>query len=83
MSKGHNSKNEKNEKKKKKGLFELSPLTVWIALWIVNTCSKCQANIFSNNGDIKKYQFLHNEDKADAKAIRLVFSEDGRANKTN
>ena len=44
--KGHNS--EKN-KKKKKTQFELSPLIVCIALWIVNTYSEYQENIFSNN----------------------------------
>ena len=31
--------------------FELSPLIVWIALWIVNINSKLQVNI-SNNRDI-------------------------------
>ena len=29
--------------------FELSPLILWIALWIVNTYSEFQVNIFSNN----------------------------------
>ena len=36
---GHNS--------KKKMQFELSPLTVWIALWTVNTYSDFQVNIFN------------------------------------
>ena len=35
---------------------ELSPLIVWIAVWIVNTYSKFQVNIFSNNRDIAKCQ---------------------------
>ena len=37
-------------KKKKKMHFELSPLIVWI----VNTYSEFQANIFSNSRDITK-----------------------------
>ena len=32
--------------------FELSPLIVWIALWIVDTFPEFQVNIFSNNRDI-------------------------------
>ena len=40
----------------KKKYFELSPLTVWIALWIVNTYSSFQVNIFNNNRDITKPQ---------------------------
>ena len=32
--------------------FELAPL-VWIALWIVNTYSEFQVNIFINNRDIQ------------------------------
>ena len=66
--------------------FELSPLIVWIALWKVNTYSKFQVNIFSNNKDITK-QFLHhdnNEDKDDPKAIAIpvVFSENSPAKKS-
>ena len=34
--------------------FELSPLTVWIALGIVNTYSESQVNIFNNYRDITK-----------------------------
>ena len=34
--------------KKKKMHFELSPLIVWIALWIVNTYSKFQVNTFTD-----------------------------------
>ena len=45
---GHNS------EKTKKMHFELSPLIVWIALWIVNTYFEFQVNIFSNNRDISK-----------------------------
>ena len=37
---------------KKKMYLKLSPLIVWIALWIVNKHSEFQVNIFSNNGDI-------------------------------
>ena len=39
---------------KKKKHFELSSLIAWIALWIVNTYSEFQVNIFSNNRDITK-----------------------------
>ena len=48
--KGHNS-------EKTKMHFELSPLIVWIALWIVNKYSEFQVNIFSNNQDITKCEF--------------------------
>ena len=41
-------------KKKKKMHFELSPLIVWIALWIVNTYFDFQINIFGNDRDITK-----------------------------
>ena len=52
--------------------FELSPLIVWIVLWIVNTYSEFQVNIFSNKRDITKCQFLHNDaDADDAKAIAI------------
>ena len=37
--------------------FELSPLIVWIPVWIVNTYSKFQVKIFSNNRDIKFQSF--------------------------
>ena len=37
--------------------FELSPLVVWIALWIVNTSSKFQVNIFSNEKHYKMSVF--------------------------
>ena len=49
---------------KKKMHFKLSPLIVWIALWIVLTYSKFQVNIFSKNRDMTKCQFLHNHDDA-------------------
>ena len=42
--KGHNS--------EKKMQFEMFPLIVWIVLWIVNTYSEFQENIFSNKRDI-------------------------------
>ena len=47
LKKGHNS---------EKMHFELSSLIVWITLWIVNTYSEFQVNIFSNNRDITKCQ---------------------------
>ena len=34
----------------------LPPLLVWVPLFIVNSYSECQVNIFSNNGDIRKCQ---------------------------
>ena len=43
--------------------FELSPLIIWIALWIVNTYSKFQVNIFSNKRNITKCQFSHPDEK--------------------
>ena len=46
------SKKVHNSEKKKKMHFELSPLIVWIALWIVNTYSEFQVNIFSNKRDV-------------------------------
>ena len=49
----------------KKMNFEMSPLIVWIALWKVNTFCEFQVNIFSNNRDVTKYQFLHADDDAD------------------
>ena len=48
--KGHNS-GKKNAKS-----FGLSHLIVWIALWIVNTYSEFQVNIFCYNRDITKCQ---------------------------
>ena len=52
--------NEKCQSKKghdseEKTHFELSPLIVWIALWM-NTYSECHVNIFSNNIDVTKCQ---------------------------
>ena len=44
----------KKENNSEKMHFELSPLIVWIALWIVKTYSEFQVNIFSNNRDIEK-----------------------------
>ena len=43
-------------------LFELSPLIVWIALWIVNTYSEVQVNIFRSKRDIVKCQSFHASD---------------------
>ena len=60
LKKGHNS---------IEMLFELSPLIVWIALWIEKTYSEFQVNIFSNNRDITKCQKcskskkVHNSEK--------------------
>ena len=48
--------------------FELSPFIVWIALWIVNTSSEFQVNIFSNNKFYKISKFLHDDKDNDAKA---------------
>ena len=66
--KGHNS---------EKMNSELSPLIVWIALWIVNKFSEFQVNIFSNNRDITKCQTLHdaNDDNAKVLAQYLGFSQ--------
>ena len=41
---------------KKKRQFELSALMAWIALWIVNTYSKFQVNIFYNKRNITNCQ---------------------------
>ena len=66
---------------KKKMHFELSPLIVLIALWIVNTYSNFQVNIFSNNRYITKCQFLHHDYSDNAKAIAIpqVFSKNSLA----
>ena len=48
---GHNS---------EKMLFELSPLIVWIALWIAY--SQVQVNTFSNKREIIKCQSFHASD---------------------
>ena len=68
--------------------FELSPLIVWIALWMVNTYSKFQINIFSNHRDITKCQSFCTtmttmtvNDDAKAIAISSVFSENSQAKK--
>ena len=64
--------------------FELSPLIVWIALWIVNTNYEFQINIFNNNTDIAKCQrFCMTTDNDDVKAIAIprVFHENSRAKK--
>ena len=49
--------------------FKLSPLMIWIALWIVNKYSEFTVNIFSNIRDITKcLSFLHDDD---ANAIEI------------
>ena len=74
--KGHNS--------EKKMHFELSPLIVWISLWIVNTYSEFQVNILSNKRYYKMSKYLHADDDAQAVAKYLVFSpKNSRANKMN
>ena len=55
--------------------FELSPLIIWIVLWIVKTYSEFHVYIFSYNRDYKMSKFLHGKDDAKAIAIPLVFSE--------
>ena len=62
--------------------FKLSPLIVWIDLWIVNTYSEFQVNIFSNNRDIQTVKVLHTDDNDNTKAIAVpwVFSENSQAN---
>ena len=49
------SKSKKGCNSEKEMHFELSPLTVWIALWIVKTYSKFQVKIVINNRDITKF----------------------------
>ena len=48
------SKKGNNSGGKKKMHFELSPLIIWIDLWIVNTYSKFEVNIVNNNRNITK-----------------------------
>ena len=58
----------------------MSPLSVWIALSIVNTYYEFEVNIFSNNRDIKKcLKFLQDNDDGKAIAVPWVFSENSRA----
>ena len=59
--------------------FELSPLIVWIALWIEKIYSEFQVSIFSNNRDITKCQSFCPPDAAKAIAIPQVFSENSLA----
>ena len=65
----------------KQNAFKLSPLIVWIALWIVNKYSKFQINIFSNKRYYKMSKFLHDDNNDDARAIAIprVFSENSQA----
>ena len=41
--------------------FELSPLTVWFPLWIVNTDSEFQVTIFRNKRYYKMSQFKNDD----------------------
>ena len=60
--------------------FELSPSIVWIALWILNTCSEFQVNTFNN----QRYHKMSKFDNDDAKAtsISRVFSGNSQAKNT-
>ena len=49
----------------------LPPLLVWVPLLIVNNYSEIQVNIFSNNRDIRKCQFLHDAAADDARAMTI------------
>ena len=46
------SKSKKGHNFEKENAIELSPLIVWIILWIENAYSEFQVNILSNNRDI-------------------------------
>ena len=59
--------------------FELFPLIVWIALWIVNAYSKFQVNISNNNRDIANSNDHSNNNNVKTVAITQVFSENSRA----
>ena len=64
--------------------LELFPLIVWIALWIINTYSKFEVNIFSNKKRYYKMsKILHaaTDNNASTKAIAIprVFYENSRA----
>ena len=58
--------------------LELSPVIVWIALWIVNTYSKFQVNIFNSSTDITKCQSFLHDNGAKAITIPLVFYKRSR-----
>ena len=45
--------------------IEWSPFMLWIPFWIVNTYSKFQVNIFSNNTYITKCQVFSKSKKRD------------------
>ena len=63
-------------------LFELSPLIVWVALWIVNIrYSKFQVNIFSNNRGMTKCQFVWQRQCQSYSNNSSFFSENGQAEK--
>ena len=72
--KGHNS---------EKIHFELFPLKLWTALWIVYTYCKFQVNIFSNDRGITKCQSLHDNANAKTTAIPWVSSKNSKAKKIN
>ena len=61
--KGHNS---------EKMHFELSPLIIWISLWIVNTYSEFQVHIFCNNRDITKCQKFSQNSNGNAVALKTA-----------
>ena len=78
---------DKKCKSKKRGIileklhFELPPLIASIAVWIVNTYSEFQQNIFSKKRYYKMSNVQENKHNDDSKAIAipLVFSKNGRA----
>ena len=64
------SKKGQNFVKKKNG--GLPPLLVWVPLLIVNNYPEFLVNIFSNNRDIRKYQFSHDADDTAADDARSM-----------
>ena len=70
------SKSKKGHSSEKKN--ELSPLIIWIALWIVNIHSQFQVNIFSNDTGItkcpKKKSKLKKGQKSGKKKIHFELS---------
>ena len=62
--------------------FEFSPLILWIVLWIVNTYSEFQVNIFTNKRDITKcHSFCMTTTMTTPKATAIprVFYENSQA----
>ena len=78
------SKSKRGNNSENKMHFELSPLIVWIALWIVNTFAEFQVNIFSGNRDIAKWQSFCTMTTTTTPKVRQylagVFSENSRPN---